>query len=94
MPLYGGYDYYCPTTYFLGISHKNSCPYLTLIKYIECDPTASLSVLKFLEVMKRCCSSDDFICRSFTFKYETDFTSILSQYLCKMADLIMKSGDI
>ena len=59
-----------------------------------CDPTASLSVLKFLEVMNRCCSSDDFICRSFTLKNETDFTSILSQYLCKMADLITKSGDI
>ena len=59
-----------------------------------CDPTASLSVLKFLEESRKRCSSDDFICRSFTFKNETDFTSILSQYLCKMADLITKSGDI
>ena len=33
-------------------------------------------------------------CRSFASKNETDFTSILLQYLCKMADLITKSGDI
>ena len=32
--------------------------------------------------------------QSFAFKNETDFTSILSQYLCKRADLITKSGDI
>ena len=35
-----------------------------------------------------------FQCGLFNRKNETDFTSILSQYLCKMADLITKSGDI
>ena len=45
------------------------------------------------EWWRRCLSSDDFIVDRFNDrKNETDFTSILSQYLCDLTDLISKSG--